>query len=219
MEKQVLENHVIKPAVSIFESDTEYRLMPFMTELSLDSKITEIENFMTNNNGFGKSEFEKDELYEKAKGLWHTFTKEFKEVAYTFYLNRKQYQYLLDLLKDKLEYDVNTVFFAIELVKLLGEWEESGAADNDKSLKGYLADATETTYIYHLLAKHKIKGLSNATYRFSEILLKIGEISKIVSYYDTHAKALSKGIQDWVSSFDESTPTNQEPVDVNSVTV
>jgi hypothetical protein len=79
MEKPVLENHVIKPAVSIFESDTEYRLIPFTTELSLDSKITEIENFMINNSGFGKSEFEKDELYEKAKGLWHNFTKEFKE--------------------------------------------------------------------------------------------------------------------------------------------
>jgi hypothetical protein len=50
MEKPVLENHVIKPAVSIFESNTEYRLMPFMSELSLDSKITEIENFMKNNN-------------------------------------------------------------------------------------------------------------------------------------------------------------------------
>ena len=47
----------------------------------------------------------------------------------------------------------------------------------------------------------------------------VGEISKIVSYYDTHAKALSKGIQDWVSSFDEPTPTNNIPVDVNSVTV
>jgi hypothetical protein len=69
------------------------------------------------------------------------------------------------------------------------------------------------------LAKHKIKGISNATHRFSEILLKIGEISKIVSYYDTHAKALSKQIQDWVSSFDAPTPASQEPVDVNSVTV
>lgn len=219
MEKPVLENHVIKPAVSIFENNTEYRLMPFMSELSLDSKIAEIENFMKNNNGFGKSEFEKDELYEKAKGLWHSFTKEFKEVAYTFYLNRKQYHYLLDLLKDKLEYDVNSVFFAIELVKLLGEWEESGAGENDKSLKGYLADATETTFMYHLLAKHKVKGLSSSTHRFSEILLKIGEISKIVSYYDTHAKALSKEIQDWVASFDEAPESSEQPVDVSSVTM
>jgi hypothetical protein len=75
MEKQVLENHVIKPAVSIFESDTEYRLIPFMTELSLDSKIAEIENFMFNNNGFGKSEYEKDTTFLRSlKDLYFLFT-------------------------------------------------------------------------------------------------------------------------------------------------
>ena len=117
----------------------------------------------------------------------------------------------MDLLKDKLEYDVNTVFFAIELTKLLGNWTEEGSSKDDNTLKGYLADATETTYIYHLIAKHKIKGISANTYRFSEILLRIGEISKIVSYYDTHAKNLSKEIQDWVSAFDGIVPGEVQP--------
>lgn len=211
MQKQQLENHVIKPSMSFFEGDSEYRIMPFMSEMSLDSKILEIESFMQNNHGFGKSEFEKDELYEQAKKLWATFTSEFKQVVYTFYLNRKQYHYLLDLLKDKIEYDVNTVFFGIELVKMLGQWEESGAGENDKTVKGYLADATETTYMYHIIAKHKIKGLNSSTHRFSEILLKIGEISKIVSYYDTHAKNLSKQIQEWVASFDGIIAEQEKP--------
>jgi hypothetical protein len=209
--KPKLENHVIKPSVSVFENEVEYRLMPFMTELSLDSKIEELENFMKNNHGFGKSEEDKDKLYDDAKALWRSFTNEFKEVVYTFYLNKKQYQYLMDLLKDKLEYDVNTVFFAIELTKLLGNWTEEGSSKDDNTLKGYLADATETTYIYHLIAKHKIKGISASTYRFSEILLRIGEISKIVSYYDTHAKNLSKEIQDWVSAFDGIVPGEVQP--------
>ena len=211
MEKPVLENHVIKPAVSIFEKDTEYRLLPQSMEMSLDHKIFEIESYMLSNNGIGKTEEEKDEIYDKAKAIWQSFTKEFKEVVYTFYLNKQQYTYLLDLLKNKLEYDVNTVFFAIELVNLLGNWEESGSSESEESLKGYLADATETTYIYHILAKHKVKGLGDETHRFSEILLKIGEISKIVSYYDTHAKALSKKIQEWVALFDAPvTPTEPQ---------
>jgi hypothetical protein len=154
---------------------------------------------------------DKDKLYDDAKALWRSFTNEFKEVVYTFYLNKKQYQYLMDLLKDKLEYDVNTVFFAIELTKLLGDWTEEGSSKDDNTLKGYLADATETTYIYHLIAKHKIKGISASTYRFSEILLRIGEISKIVSYYDTHAKNLSKEIQDWVAEFDGIKPGEVHP--------
>ncbi len=198
-----LENHVIKPSVSIYEKETEYRLMPVMSELSLDSKIAQVENFMMYNSGLGKSEEEKDQLYEDVRKLWHSFTSEFKEVVYTFYLNKKQYDYLLNLLNNEMEYDVNTVFFAIELVKLLGEWKSEGSSNSENELKGYLADATETTYIYHLIAKHKVKGINENTHLFSDILLRIGEISKIVSYYDTHAKHLSKVIQEWVASFDE----------------
>ena len=189
--KQQLENYVNKPELSIYEGEKSYRLMPYMSELSLDSKILEIENYMNNHDGRGRSEEEKDYLYEQAKNLWKGFTNEFKEVAYTFYLNKPQYDYFLDLLKNHLEYDVNTVFFAIELNKLLGSWTTEGSS-NDETIKGYLADATETTFIYHLIAKHKVKGIDDNTLRFSEILLKIGEISKIVSYYDTHAKRLSK---------------------------
>jgi len=215
MEKTTLENHVIKPSVSIFDNSTEYRLLPESSEVSLDEKISKIEFYMISNNGFGKSEEEKDKIYEQAKTIWHSFTNEFKEVVYTFYLNKDQYTYIMDLLKNKLEYDVNTVFFAMELINLLGEWSESGTNDAG-NLKGYLADATETTYIYHLLAKHKVKGMNDETKLFSEILLKIGEISKIVSYYDTHAKSLSKKIQEWVAGFDAPiNPMEPQQLDFN----
>lgn len=200
--KPMLENHVIKPAVSINENGSDYRLIPFINELSLDSKILELENFMNNNDGRFCSEEEKDKLYEDAKNIWRGFVSELKEVVYTIYLNEKQHNFILDLLNNKLEYDVNTIFFALELVNLLGKWSEDNSPV--EGLKGYLADATETTYIYHIIAKHKVLGLNEETRTFSEILLRIGEISKIVSYYDTHAKSLSKSIQDWVASFDES---------------
>lgn len=199
--KPMLENHVIKPPMSVSQDGIDYRLLPFMNELSLDSKILELENFMNNNDGRFCTEEEKDRLYEDAKNIWRGFVSELKEVVYTFYLNEKQHGFILDLLNNKLEYDVNTVFFALELVNLLGKWSEDGSLVD--GLKGYLADATETTYIYHIIAKHKVLGLNEETKLFSEILLRIGEISKIVSYYDTHAKSLSKSIQDWVASFDQ----------------
>jgi hypothetical protein len=199
--KPMLENHVIKPPMSIVDDGNDYRLLPFMNELSLDSKIAELENFMSINDGRFCNEEEKDKLYEDAKNIWRGFVAELKEVVYNIYLNEKQHDFILDLLNNKLEYDVNTVFFALELVNLLGKWSEDGSPVN--GLKGYLADATETTYIYHIIAKHKVLGLNQETKLFSEILLRIGEISKIVAYYDTHAKSLSKSIQDWVSSFDE----------------
>ena len=114
MEKQQIETNVVKPKLSVFFDEIEYRLISVDAETQLDSKISEVESFMANNHGFGQSDEVKDNLYGAAKKLWSEYAETFKDVLYTFYLNRKQYQFLTTLLRDKLEYDVNTVFLAIE---------------------------------------------------------------------------------------------------------
>ena len=215
--KPVLETNVVKPTLSIFENENEYRLIPVLTEISLDSKISEIENFMRNNHGRGKSELEKDTLYADAKALWEQYAVLLRDMSFTFYLNRKQYQFLTDLLIDKMEYDVNTVFLAIELTNMLGQWKETGTSKDDTSLQGYTSDATEVTYMYHLISKHKVKGLSNSSYRFAEVLKRIGSISKIIAYYDTHAKSLSKDIQSWVATFEDGVQVEGKDWTPNSV--
>jgi hypothetical protein len=203
-EKPVLENNVVKPKITMLFNETEYRLISSEDESNLDTTIEGIEAFITSNDGKGKSETEKDDLYTSAKELWSSLANLLKETHYTFYLNRKQYHFLKDLLEEKLEYDTNTVFIAIELYNMLGQWKETGPKQiNDKDVKGYSADATEITYIYHLISKHKVKGLGTSTFLFSEILRKIGDLSKIISYYDNKAKSLSKEIQDWVVTFDD----------------
>lgn len=205
MEKQTIETNVVKPNLSIFSQDVEYRLITSETESKLDEKISDIESFMANNHGFGKEDSYKDDLYTQSKHLWNEYAAVLRDTVYTFYLNRKQFNFLTSLLRDKLEYDVNTVFLAIELTNMLGSWHESSKSDkhkDDSELKGYSSDATEITYIYHLIAKHKVKGLTSDTYLFAEILRKIGDISKIISYYDTAAKNLSAEIQKWVASFE-----------------
>ena len=204
VKKPMLENSVIKPKLTMTFNETEYRLISSEDETNLDTTIEGIEAFITSNDGKDKSETEKDDLYTNAKELWGSLAHLLKETNYTFYLNRKQYHFLKELLEEKLEYDVNTVFVAIELYNMLGQWKESGAKQtNDKEIKGYSADATEITYIYHLISKHKVKGLGSSTFLFTEILRKIGDLSKIISYYDNKAKSLSKEIQDWVVTFDE----------------
>jgi hypothetical protein len=202
MSQQVIETNVVKPELSFTEKEQEYRLISFQAEVALDEKIKEIEDFMNNNHGRGKSEQEKDDLYTSAKKLWEEYAAKLRDVHFTFYLNRKQYQFLTDLLIDKMEYDVNTVFLAIELTDMLGDWKNTGTNKDDVSLQGYTTDATEITYIYHLISKHKVKGLSNSSYRFAEVLKRIGSISKVIAYYDTAAKNSSKDIQNWVASFE-----------------
>jgi len=202
MEKQVIETNVVKPKLSIFQNDIEYRLINKETEEMLDGKIAEIETFMATNHGFGKPDSYKDELYTSSKELWNQYARTLQDVVYTFYLNHKQFEYITSLLRDKMEYDVNTVFLAIELTNMLGTWASSSKGQKKDELRGYVADATDITYMYHLIAKHKVKGLTAQTYLFAEILKKIGDISKIISYYDSSAKSLSADIQKWVASFE-----------------
>ena len=205
MEKQAVETHVVKPKLSLFFDEVEYRLISADTEKLLDNGILAIENFMANNDGFDQSDEVKDGLYTKAKELWGQYASSFGDTQYTFYLNRKQFNFLTNLLLTKLEYDVNTIFLAIELTNMLGTWGKSDEAEkyrNDSEVKGFTSDATEVTYMYHLIAKHKVKGLGKDTYTFAEILKKIGDISKVINYYDISAKNLSKEIQDWVAKFE-----------------
>ena len=108
---------------------------------------------------------------------------------------------MTDLILNKLEYDVNTVFFAIELRDLFDIMKSTKYSGNEYI--PYKVNATEVTYIYHLISKHKVKGLTKDAYTFANILKRIGSISKIFNYYDTTGKNLSNDIQDWVSTFDE----------------
>ena len=207
MEK-LIETHVTKPEISYTDKATNQNLraITLEDELFLDSKIMQLDTFIANNHGLGKSETEKDELYYSAQTTWREYVNRLKNMKYTFYLNRKEYNFLTNLLLTKLEYTVDTVFIAVELTNMLGEWELTKGKNDvktDAEIKAYVADATEITYMYHLIAKHTVKGLTNDTYLFVEILKKIGFISKIVSYYDNHAKTFNKDIQDWVSTFEE----------------
>ena len=74
---------------------------------------------------------------------------------------------------------------------------------NDTDLIAIPVNATEITYIYHLISKHKVKGLTKDSYTFSKLLLKIGGISKVFNYYEAASKNLSQDIQDWVLTFDD----------------
>jgi hypothetical protein len=197
-----IETKVIKPAVSFFENDTDNLIITLQEESNLDSKIKEIEDFMKNSSGKGKSEQEKDELYLASQKLWGSYSDALKEAKYNFHLNRPQHKFLTDLILTKMEYDVNTVFFAIELTNMLGSMKEAKYT-NDTDLVAFPVNATEITYIYHLISKHKVKGLTKDAYTFSKILLRIGGISKMFNYYEAASKNLSTEIQDWVLTFED----------------
>ena len=197
-----IQTNVVKPEIKFLANEQEYLVISPESENLLDGKIETIEKFIEQD-AKGKTDDEKDALYRDAQVLWKEYADAMKSAKYNFHLNRPQWKFLTDLLLSKLEYDVNTVFFAIELVEMLGSMRETGKYTNDKDLNEFQVNATEITYIYHLISNHKIKGLTKDAFLFSEVLVKIGNISKLFNYYDAVGKNLSTEIQDWVAAFEE----------------
>ena len=213
-----IETNVIKPEIKFLENDIENLIITAEFESPLDSKIQEIEDYMKNNGGKGKSETEKDGLYKSSQQLWHDLAICLRDTKYNFHLNRPQWKFLTDLILVKLEYDVNTVFFAIELTDMLGAMKDVKYS-NDKDLIAFPVNATEITYIYHLISKHNVKGLTKDSYTFAQILKRIGSISKVFNYYDTTVKSLSTEIQDWIPSLEDGVTIEGKVETVEATTV
>ena len=197
-----IETNVVRPEIKFFENEIEQIILTNETESVLEGRIKEIEDFMKNKVGKGKEQSEKDSIYGEAQCLWRDYSLDLKSAKYNFHLNRPQHKFLTNLILQKLEYDTNTVFFAIELTDMLGSMKDVKYS-NDMDVKAFPVNATEITYIYHLISKHTIKGLTNDAYIFAQILRRIGNISKVLNYYDATAKSLATEIQDWVASFED----------------
>jgi hypothetical protein len=212
MDKNIQVN-TVKPELSFFENEVLNRLLNFDRELLLDSKIEEVENFIKNNPGHGLAEEAKDALYGNAQSLYNEYKRNLRDVKFNFFLNRPQYNLLTDLILKKLEYDVNTVFIAIELTELLGGMEGT-KYQNDTDIRLFEVTATELTYIYHLIQGHKVKGLTKEAYTFSKLLIRIGEVSKVINYYDARAKSLPEEIQQWALRMDASDVVKGESLPV-----
>jgi hypothetical protein len=200
--RHTVEVSTVKPETTIFVDEQTLSVINFTDELSLDGKLSDLNVYLQTTNGLGKTEEQKDMDYIQAQTMWKEYQNELRNVRFNFHLDRAQYNLLTDILLKKLEYDVNTVFIAIDLTELLGAM--SGAKySTDKEIKSFQTTATEITYIYHLIQNYKVKGLTKEAYTFSKILRRIGEISKIVSYYDANAKNLTDEISKWALKLDD----------------
>ena len=211
-----IQTHTVKPSLTFSVRDTTSRLISTESEVSLDQKLSDVESYMRGNNARGQSEDEKNKAYGEAQVLHKEYLHTFLEVKFNFWLNRTQYNYLTDLVLVKLEYDINTVFIAIELSNMMTGMRAKGKYQNDDDLICFEISATELTYIYHLISKHTVKGLSKSAFTFAEILTRIGELSKVFNYYETANKNLVEDITDWVVTFDDSIVIEgqvQEPTD------
>jgi len=204
--KDNFEDMSSRPAMKLSIGDKNYDFLPEDEVSAIEGKITEIETFMSDNDGKGKTNEEKDKLYAFSQKLWNELSALLNNAKFGLILNKSQYIYMTNLLLEKMEYDVNLLFFAIELTNMLGNMKDKKDAEkytNDIDAITYSLTATDITYLYHVLQQHKVKGLGKNSYTFANIIRRIGDISKIFSYYDNMSKDLSNSIQNWVTAFED----------------
>lgn len=180
----------------------EYTLIDEKYDLEVEARINDLKDYMTTTTGEGEDEHTKDEIYGKAKELWNLMTDAINGAKFNLNLTKEEYNYLVDLLENEFEYDANTMFFVVELLNWI---DNVGGKDikNDIDKEAVQATATEITLIFHIIGKHKIKGLCKEAFLYMEIIKRITEISKLYDYWNNISKELSQEIQHWVASFEE----------------
>jgi len=201
--------HVIgsKPQIVFTFDETAKRVISLENETELENKADVVRSFMSDTKaGTAK---ENDESYATAQGLWKDYTTVLEKVKYSLLLNRKQYNLLTDIILTKIEYGVDNIFYAIELTEALNKMRETSKFNNDVDVVGFEVNATELTYVYHLLSQFKVKGLTNNAYIFSQILLRIGDVSKVFNYFDIENKSLSQEVQEWTKTLVDLEPHDE----------
>lgn len=201
-QKPEIQTNVVKPKLFTTFNNEEIRILSPEMENNLDLAVKDVITFITYNIGVGKSEEEKDYLYAESKRLWENYVRVLRDTKLTLYLNPEQFDYFTKILKEEIEYDVNTIFFGIDLTNTLGTWVKQ-VIESEVEISSYQTDPVSFNYIEHLISTVKVKGLTEESYLFAQVLRKIKEIMKVVNYYDGHAKNLSKDIQEWVANFDQ----------------
>ena len=208
MTRNDIETAVVKPNLTFVEKDKEYSILESDQEKALEIAVFDVTEYVERNDGYGKTKEEKDNLYASAQEYWKHLADTLRETKFNLFLNKDQYKFIVDVLKNKVEYDSNTVFFAMEIAELLSTKEVWTDAEAQKPFK---VNATEITYVYHIISKYKVKGLNKEAYLFVDILKRIGQMSKIINYYDAGAKALSNKIVQWVSEFEDAPKFDDTP--------
>lgn len=214
MENTEIQENVIavKPSMTILAKDgTEYRLMYEEEEQYLDEMLLAIkEALATNTVNVNSTEAEKDAEYDRLKSMWNDASGRnvgrLNKVAFKLGLYREEYKFLTELFLEKMEYDVDTVFVAVELTDALAKMANTKYKD-DKEIKFFDLTPLDMTYMYHLLAKQKVKGLTRNTYSYVNILKGIAIISRVFKYYENAYAEVVKEIQNWATSVSVDTPT------------
>lgn len=189
------------------------RVLSQEDEAYLDSKYDEMMDFMRNKHSKTYKESEKEEVYKELQILWNEVSGKnggkLNEISFDLILHQEEYKFIIETINTKMEYDVDTIFYVIELKDMLENMKDTGNYENSEQAIGFNMNAVDLQYLYHLLSKQTFKGLTKRTYTFAEVIKRIALSSNIFGYYKHQYEELAKAIQFWVQTLEKDVEINQ----------
>ena len=197
-----------KPNLNFTTKDgKQVRILSKEDEEYLEQSYNEMLQFMRDNHATGLSGAEQDDLYTKLQISWNEVSGKnggrLNDVSFSLVLHRNEFKYLYDLLKNKIEYDVDTIFYGMELLEMLDDMKKSGDYENDDQGIAFKMNPIDIHYLYHIISKQTVKGLNTQAFNFSEVIKRIALSSNIFNHYKQNFDNIAKAIQLWVASLEE----------------
>lgn len=199
---------VEKPELEFEAKDgSKVRILSEEDEKYLEEKYDDLIDFMRDNHSQDYSEIEKNVMYAELQEKWNDVSGKnggkLNEVSFNLVLHREEFQYILTLLRDKMEYDVDTVFYALELESLMSELISSEKYESDEDAKAFTLTPVDLHYLYHILSKHTVRGLNKGARSFAIIIQRIALSSGVFNYYKESFSNIAVAIQVWIASLDK----------------
>jgi hypothetical protein len=146
------------------------------------------------------SEKDKDKIYGLAEYLFNEYQKKLNDMNFNFPLTNDEWKFMFDVLYNKLEYDQNEIFQLKEVrEKYLSKVDELSKTSKNYDIQTVI-NVNDLIILYHLISKHKVKGINKQHYSYLNILTKIGERIKLFNAYNVWVQRLSTDFQSWGGS-------------------
>jgi len=148
------------------------------------------------------NEIDKNKIYGISEYLFNDYQKDLNKMDFNFELTQDEWKFMLDVLKNKLEYDQNEIFQMDEVRKqyLEGAEEIQKAMPREVEEIPTVINVNNLIILYHLVSKYKVKGINKGHYAFLSLLTKIGDRIKLFNAYTVWVQRLSEDFQLWGST-------------------
>jgi len=150
-----------------------------------------------------------NKIYGIAQYLFDFFQKDLKIMTFEFNLTKDEKKFLLDIFRNKLEYDQNEIF---QVKELKNNYLDELSNNNVSYIK-----VDDIIILYHLISKYKVKGINSYYYSYVDILTKIGERIKLFNAYNVWIERLSSDFQLWGGSLPFDSDINDKPLNNENV--